>query len=109
MTTRPFVFLAFSFLTACASAPRPTVAADSCGVVTSSNQLDGCIGKTVTVRGKVSAGAEHPQIAGVGVQAPASLVDEPAHAVGTLEQEEGGRYVLRNGNGLAKAHGTRVR
>jgi starvation-inducible outer membrane lipoprotein len=108
MITRPSVFLAFSFLTACASAPRPTTAADSCGVVTASNQLDGCVGKTVTVRGKVS-GTEHPQIAGVGVQAPASLVDEPAHAVGTLEQEEGGRYVLRNGNGLAKAHGTRVR
>jgi hypothetical protein len=102
------MFIAFSLFTACASAPRPTATADSCGVVTDSKQLEGCVGKTVTVRGKVS-GKEQPQIAGVGVQASASLVDEPAHAVGTLEQEEGGRYVLRNGNGLAKAHGTRVR
>lgn len=107
MTSRPLVFIAFSFVAACASAPRPTTTADSCGVVTDSAQLDGCVGKTVTVRGKVS-GREQPQIAGVAVQAPPELVDEPAHAVGTLEQD-GGRYVLRNGNGLAKAHGTRTR
>ncbi len=102
------MFIAFSLLTACASAPRRTTTADSCGVVTSSAQLDGCVGKTVTVRGKVT-GKEQPQIAGVSVAANPALVDEPAHVVGTLDQEEGGRYVLRNGNGLAKAHGTRVR
>ena len=92
-----------SFIAACASAPRPTTSASSCGVVTERSQLDGCVGKTVTLRGKIS----RSQIAGVMIQAPPELADEPAHAVGTLVEAEG-HFELRNGEVMARAHGTRV-
>ena len=104
--TRIILFTAFSVLCACASAPRP-ISNGSCGVVTDPGQLDGCVGKTVTLRGKVQ-GSERPQIAGVQVAAGPELVDEPAHAVGTLEKADTG-FALRDGDGLARAHGTRPR
>jgi hypothetical protein len=81
-----------------------TPASQSCSVLNDKTQLAACVGKTVTVRGRVS-GAAPTRIAGVLVEAPPELQGQPAHAFGTLESDRGG-YVLKEGGALAKAHST---
>lgn len=86
---------------------QTTPASRSCSVLTDDTQLAGCVGKVVTLRGKVTHNSPS-KIEGVEVDAGADLYNQVAHARGTLELD-GARYVLKDGGALAKAHSARPR
>jgi hypothetical protein len=100
---RRFVLLLLA-TTACA-VPKATPSSRSCTVLNDEAQLSTCVGKQVTVRGRVSATLP-AKIAGVVVEADTKLLDQPAHAMGTLERDGAG-YVLKDGGATAKAHSTK--
>ncbi|MGN6105337.1 MAG: hypothetical protein ACTHU0_09560 [Kofleriaceae bacterium] len=97
----------FSLLLATGCMHNTTPASRTCSVLTDNSQLAGCIGKVVTIRGKVSS-SQPAQIVGVDVDASADLRDQVAHAHGTLEQD-GARFTLKDNGALAKAHSARPR
>lgn len=92
----------FTALVACAHSPTP--ASSRCTVLNAAGQLDGCVGKSVTIRGPVSA-TPRPSIISVDVEADPTLFGKTAHAFGTLEKS-GESYTLKNSGALAKAHPT---
>ena len=107
MMSRTVSLLSFALslpLLAGACMHNVTPASRSCSVLNDEAQLSACVGKTVTVRGRVS-GAAPTRIAGVQVEATPELQGQPAHAFGTLEAD-GASYVLKDGGALAKAHST---
>jgi hypothetical protein len=89
------------FLVGCATA-KGTPASRTCNVLNDESQLAQCVGKSVIVRGRVTISSP-ARIAGVVVDADASLRDRLAHAMGTLERDGSG-YVHKDAGGLAKAH-----
>jgi len=94
------LFTALASLGACAHNPTP--AARTCTVLNSESQLDACVGKTVTIRGRVAG----TSIITVAVDAGPELDGKPAHAVGILEKA-GARFTLKIDGTLAKAHATK--
>jgi hypothetical protein len=94
----PVLFLA---LAACAHNPTP--GARTCTVLNTETQLDSCVGKTVTIRGRVSPDTS---ILSVHVDAPPDLVGNRAHATGLLERS-GDQFTLKSDGALAKAHALR--
>ena len=88
-------------LSACVTG-KGTPSSKTCTVLNDETQLASCVGKSVIVRGRVTI-ASPARIAGVVVDADASLRDRLAHAMGTLERDGNG-YVLKDGGTLAKAH-----
>lgn len=86
----------FTALAACAHNPTP--ASRTCTVLNTESQLDACVGKSVTVRGRVDAGA----IIHVSVDAGPELSGKRASAFGTLEKAGAG-YTLKNNGALSKA------
>lgn len=91
-----------SALVACAHNPTP--ASRSCSVLNAAGQLDGCVGKNVTIRGAL-AGTPRISIIGVDVEADPAMVGKTAHAFGTLEKT-GESFALKSNGALAKAHAT---
>jgi hypothetical protein len=91
-------------ITACA-VPKTTPSSRTCTVLNDETQLASCVGKQVTVRGRVSATLP-AKISGVVVEADTQLLDQPAHAMGTLERDGAG-YVLKDVGATAKAHSTK--
>lgn len=89
-------------LVACAH--HPTAASRSCSVLNEAGQLEGCVGKSVTIRGAI-AGTPRMSILGVDVEADPALVGKTAHAFGTLEKS-GDAFALKSNGTLAKAHAT---
>jgi hypothetical protein len=86
----------FSALAACAHNPTP--ASRTCTVLNTETQLDACVGKSVTVRGRVDG----TSIIHVAVDAGPELAGKRASAFGTLEKAGDG-YALKNNGTLAKA------
>ena len=91
-----------SALVACAHNPTP--ASRTCSVLNAAGQLDGCVGKNVTIRGAVAA-SPRTSIIGVDVEADPAMVGKTAHAFGTLERA-GASFALKSNGALAKAHAT---
>lgn len=96
------LFTALASLGACAHNPTP--GSRTCTVLNAETQLDACVGKTVTIRGRVAA-APRPSIINVDVDAGPELVGKPAHAIGTLEKA-GAQFTLKSNGTLAKAYAT---
>jgi hypothetical protein len=94
------LFTALVSLGGCAHNPTP--GARTCSVLNTETQLDACVGKTVTIRGRV-AGAPRVSIINVDVDAGPELFGRPAHAMGTLEKA-GTQWSLKANGTLAKAH-----
>lgn len=88
-------------LVACAH--HPTGASKTCSVLNESGQLEGCVGKNVTIRGAV--GGTPMSIIGVEVEAEPAMLGKTAHAFGTLEKS-GAQFTLKSNGALAKAHAT---
>jgi hypothetical protein len=107
MTFRPItpslLFTALISVGACAHNPTP--GSRTCTVLNAETQLDACVGKTVTIRGRV-VGTPSPSIINVSVEAPPETFGKPAHAVGVLEKS-GARFTLVRDGKLATAHPTR--
>ena len=82
-----------------------TPSSQSCGVLNAPTQLEGCVGKPVTIRGKVT-GTPKPSIIGVDVDAAPDLFEKWGHAMGTLEKSGAG-FALKDAGALAKAHATK--
>jgi hypothetical protein len=104
MTVMRRLVLILLTLSACATA-KGTPSSRTCTVLNDETQLATCVGKQVTVRGRVSATLP-ARISGVVVEADTTLLDQPAHAMGTLERD-GATYVLKDGGSTAKAHSTK--
>jgi hypothetical protein len=100
--TPSILFTALASLGACAHNPTP--GARTCTVLNAETQLEACVGKTVTIRGRV-ASAPRPSIINVDVDAAPELFGKPAHAVGVLEKA-GAQFALKSDGTLAKAHAT---
>jgi hypothetical protein len=100
MISPALLFAALVSLHGCAHNPTP--GARTCSVLNTQTQLDSCVGKTVTIRGRVAAAPE-PSILSVHVDAGPDLVGNPAHATGLLERS-GTAFSLKSGSTLAKAH-----
>jgi len=97
-----FALLSLSLSLSLGCAHNPTAGARTCQVLNTETQLAACVGKTVTIRGRVTG----TKIVGVDVDAAPELSGQVAHAIGTLERT-GEQYVLKNGGALAKAHPTK--
>jgi len=96
----PVIFV----LAVSACAHNPTPASRTCSVLNAETQLDACVGKAVTIRGRV-ADVPRPSIIGVDVDAGPDLFGKVAHAFGTLEKS-GAQWALKTNGALAKAHPT---
>ena len=97
----PSILLAaFASLGACAHNPTP--ASRTCTVLNTETQLDACVGKTVTILGRVAV-VPRPSIINVDVDAAPELAQKRANAVGLLEKI-GAQFALKSDGALAKAH-----
>lgn len=82
-----------------------TPASTRCSVLNSAVQVESCVGKTVTIRGKV-VGQPRPSIIGVDVDASPDLFEKWGHAVGTIEKT-GASYALKQDGALSKVSATK--
>jgi hypothetical protein len=87
------------------AARNATPSSHTCSVLNNQSQVEACVGKTITIRGKVS-GTPRPSIIGVDVDASPDLFEKWGHAMGTLEKN-GATFVLKDAGALAKAHPTK--
>jgi hypothetical protein len=95
--------LVFS-LAAAGCARNVTPSSRGCSVLNNASQVESCVGKTVTIRGRVDE-SPRPSIIGVEVDAGTDLFGKWAHANGTLEKS-GAAYALKREGALVKAHPT---
>lgn len=94
-----------SLLSFGACAHNSTPGSRTCSVLNTETQLEACVGKTVTIRGRV-VGTPSPSIINVSVDANPDVFGRPAHAIGLLEKS-GSQFTLTENGKLAKAHPTR--
>jgi hypothetical protein len=93
----PILFVALGV--SCAHNPTPS--SRGCNVLNDASQLEPCVGKTVTIRGRVDQ-SPRPSIIGVEVESGPELFGKRAHAMGTLEKT-GAAFALKRDGTLAKA------